>query len=103
MMQATKQPRLPSDSCQCWLAGLQVTRDNRPNKSPTDIAIQCGERAATGVVREDDATPTDVTTLIMGTTDRSSRHPPQCEDTGFYRRIMQERYPEVIIYHCDVK
>jgi hypothetical protein len=42
----------------------------------------------------------DITTLIMGTTDRQ-RHPPQCEDPQFYRRVMQERYPEVAIYDCN--
>jgi hypothetical protein len=77
-----------------------VTRLGRPGKSPTDVALRCG--------MEDDGserggnTP-DAVGFGSDANKKKRVHHPECEDPNFSRSVMQERYPEIEVYHCDVK
>lgn len=78
-----------------------MTRLNIPGKSPTDVAFRCGMDDEV-----DAGTDAGTTSLwdsnIWGDTKRHVRH-PECEDPNFSRSVMQERYPEITVYHCDTK
>ncbi len=74
-----------------------VTRLGRPDKSPTDVALRCGM---------EDELPDTIESSAGGAGGRAKPKKPlneQCADPLFTRSVMQERYPEIEVYHCDVK
>lgn len=70
-----------------------VTRIGRPGKSPTDVAQRCDM---------EDEMPDAVESQGRRGAPKKPLN-PQCADPLFTRSVMQERYPEIEVYHCDVK
>lgn len=86
-------------TCQI-LCLLQVTRIGRPGKSPTDVALRCGmEDEANGTP---DSLEYSDNSGFAGAGKKRVHH-PECDDPSFTRSVMQERYPEIEVYHCDIE
>lgn len=75
----------------------RVSRLGEGGKSPTDVALQCNmEQGTPDTVNNRD--------VPSGSNDHAPKrsHNPLCDDPNFSRLVMQERYPEIVVYHCDV-
>jgi len=78
----------------------RITRLKEGGKSPTDVAQQCGmETDLPDAVSSEDIASSS---MGMGGHALKKPHNPQCDDPNFSRLVMQERYPEIAVYHCDV-